>query len=358
MSKRFDVHCHVFSLDIVPDSYFERYDIERSEVDGIADLFGKISPHNENALLHRYADFLHTGVKKKSKDIAKEMVLVNTNDMCFTPLMVDLEYGLKGDIAQSFQSQINEMLALSKEYPNRFFPFLAVDPRRKGIVKLVEKYVGKGKDFCGIKVYPPQGYLPSHPVLMEVFDYCNQNQIPVTTHCSSGGTITNYKEVHLVGTLYEDGAFKKVNEKRLVLLKSRRNELFTNPKNWIPVLEKYNDLYLNLAHFGGYKEWDKFIKGNSSTWVDHIISLITKYDNVYTDVSYTLFNEDYFDKLGKLINSPIGNKILYGTDFYMVLVETELTTFVTRFYRDLPADAFDKISITNPSKFLKILELD
>lgn len=356
MGKRFDIHCHIFSLDIVPDSYFERYDMERDEVDELANLFNKISPHDENALLHRYADFLHTGVRKKSRDIANEMFLVNTNDMCFTPLMVDLEYGLKGKIVQTFQTQIDEMLAVKAEFSDQIFPFFAVDPRRKGIVDLVKKYVGKGMPFCGIKVYPPQGYLPSHPVLMEIYDYCNTNQIPVTSHCSSGGTITNYKKIHLKGTIYENGSFHEVNEGRIVLLKSKRNELFTNPKNWIPVLERYNKLYLNLAHFGGYMEWNKFIKGNSSTWVDHIISLVTKYDNVYTDVSYTLFNPDYFDKLGKLINSPIGNKILFGTDFYMVQVETELSAFVTRFYHNLPENAFDKISITNPNKFLKILE--
>ena len=41
--------------------------------------------------------------------------------------------------------------------------------------------------FKDIKIYPPLGYLPTHPNFCEIFEYCSRHNIPITLHCPEGG---------------------------------------------------------------------------------------------------------------------------------------------------------------------------
>src|SRR5207253_1022080 len=99
------------------------------------------------------------------------------------------------------------------------------------------------------------------------------------------------------------------------------------------VLEQFPDLKINLAHFGGYDEWEKYL-GNSMdedqpTWYERICSLLRSYTNTYADISYTMYSQDLFSLLAlTLRDQTLKGKVLFGSDFYMVEQETNERQFL------------------------------
>jgi hypothetical protein len=156
--------------------------------------------------------------------------------------------------------------------------------------------------FIGIKVYPPLGFNP-WPVeewesnaaeemekVCYLYQFCLDNNIPITAHCSDGGFLVdkNYKDL-------------------------------SSPFKWEPVLKKYPKLRLNLAHFGGVAKKD---------WRKKIVDLILEpeYENFYTDISYQGVNKKSYDDLRHFVDSydpeqraRLMEHIIFGTDFMINL---------------------------------------
>src|SRR6202008_4310037 len=180
----------------------------------------------------------------------------------------------------------------------------------------------------GLKMYPPLGYYPFDARLSGIFAYAEKNQIPITTHCARGGVF--YK-----GEITEDMC---THPKTGEHIKEQKNKFFTDtftdPSNYSYLLDQFPKLKINLAHFGGFDEWQKFL-GNTfddglPSWYEKVSDLVRKYMNVYTDISYTMFNADLFNLLKlTLADKTLKNKILFGSDFYMVEQETNERQFVT-----------------------------
>jgi len=83
-------------------------------------------------------------------------------------------------------------------------------------MKLIEMKVNKGKGiFKGIKIYPPLGYLPTHPNLAPVFDYCVQYDIPITLHCSPGG-INNFRKKNYIRS-WDEKIIWKISKRQRVI---------------------------------------------------------------------------------------------------------------------------------------------
>jgi hypothetical protein len=146
--------------------------------------------------------------------------------------------------------------------------------------------------FAGIKLYPPLGFQPwpdksseELSKVSELYKFCVTKNIPVTTHCSTGG----FK--------IEKDALK-----------------YSDPGNqWKQVLEKYPELKINFAHFGkGNKKWQKTI----------IEYLQDDRKNVFTDFSCNTGTDFYYKKISKLINRDpeLQDKILFGSDFMINLL--------------------------------------
>lgn len=217
----------------------------------------------------------------------------------------------------SFGGQIRYLKELKEKYSDFIYPFFAVDPRRvkknKNFMKILKANVDK-KSFFGIKIYPPFHYLPSDTRLKKVYDFCDENKIPITAHCGLGGIPT--LDMFLVGGIlfnsefnfngylakdiveYYDLKFNQLGRPYDITLgsnifsyykideiiswkKLRENgndelkktdahkDIFTNPLNWIPVFINPKDnkpkrecLVVNLAHFGDVKGFKKL---NSAT---------------------------------------------------------------------------------------------
>ena len=185
--------------------------------------------------------------------------------------IINHEFNYNGiELSPGYEMHMKELEKLSKGNPGKVFPFLAVDPRRLGIIKLIDLKINKGKGiFRGIKLYPPLGYLPTHPGLVQIFDYCTKYDIPVTTHCSEGG-IANFRKENYVVSWDRENLLIDFNS-----LGKSKSSFYAAPENWIPVLKRWPTLRLNFAHFGG-----------SDNWMESIIGIMEKYENVYTDISY------------------------------------------------------------------------
>ncbi|WP_372950382.1 amidohydrolase family protein [Mariniphaga sp.] len=272
-----------------------------------------------------------------------------------------------------WNEQIRQIEDLKKhpEYKDMVFPFLAIDPRRKNITEYAMNNVGKGKLFVGIKLYCPTGYSPTDPVLFGpegerggIYSFCEDNGIPVTTHNSDGGFATLAKEVKVTGLIQVNGKLHQLNDEMLKFSTAihHKNAIYeraltlNHPLLWEKVAEKYPNLLLNLAHFGGGSQLKLALENpdNKNLWTNKIIDLMK--DNrykVYTDVS--CFTD--FDIIDKLLASPvypeIKPRILYGSDYTLLLLfEDNFEENVRQFKEKFGAD-FDVIARKNPKEFLK-----
>jgi predicted TIM-barrel fold metal-dependent hydrolase len=243
--------------------------------------------------------------------------------------------------------------------------------KRNSIKKMLEKYFGKYDDdttdvspqvkhnrfkenlggfngvvenislyhFIGVKVYPPLGFDPwpdNDPLELEkvkyLYDFCQEKRIPIVTHCSHGG---------------------------FCVLKDSKRRLFTDPARWGKVLENYNDLILDFAHFGGDADKDQ-----TEGWMDKIIDLILSHKNVYADISCICFTDKHYSRLNasfekmRFKNEEQKNKlmqrIMFGSDFMINLLWADSyksyleNFFATSFFKG-EKKAFCSV---NPSRFL------
>lgn len=259
-----------------------------------------------------------------------------------------------------------------KERPEglfEFFPFLGINPvmhELPFIENLLNTYVTtehriltpkqKGKKkyqkkrFYGIKFYPPLGTNPWPEESHErekfefIYDFCESNRIPITTHC-------------------DDQGFRGVPSKI-----AWQN---TAPKSWKPALQAYPNLMVNFAHFGrqysfsGKKAFQRISHlGKSfpdSEWFYDILDLMREFPHVYTDVSFSggshafyqsLF--DYITEAGDTIAPHLLERIMFGSDFSVNLLKVES---YTNYYRIFETSPFEDqhirtFSSINPTRFL------
>ena len=275
--------------------------------------------------------------------------------------------------SDGWNEQIRQIEELKKhpDYKDMVFPFLAIDPRRPGIADYAKANVGKGKLFAGVKLYCPNGYSPTDPLLFGtegkrdgIYAFCEDNGIPVTAHNSDGGFATLAKSVVINGLIHVNGKLIQLNNELLKFSKAitekdaiyERALAINHPLVWGKVAEKYPNLRLNLAHFGGGRQLEAAMDHpeNLNLWSNRIIELIkdSRY-NVYTDVS--CFSE--FSSIDKLIASKvypeIKKRILYGSDYTLLLLfEDDFDENIRQFRNKFGSD-FDIIARQNPEEFLK-----
>lgn len=198
-------------------------------------------------------------------------------------------------------------------------PFLAVDPRRKGIMELIKEYVNEGKGhFKGIKLYPSLGYLPTHRNLQEVYAYCSKHHVPITVHCMGHGVENGNKKIFVSSWLDNQGpGWMSFAADDAIC------QYFSDPKNWegvFKVEDWQNALRVNFAHFGGNDE-----KEISKAWRKKIASLMTDRNNVFADIS-SWVNPVFWGEIGELIkDKPIlQERLMFGTDYVIVITHPEL----------------------------------
>jgi len=358
----FDVHTHVFNQFDVPDMFLGlRFDINKPMVDilsllvGVADLL----PFVKLADLGRLVKRLRSSEEKLFKS-ALEVYQSFGYEPIFNVLMMDMraiENQKKTDL-RTFEEQRDALIQLRDKYPNRILPFLALDPEQND--NLEEHFIKAftEQNFYGVKIYPSLGYWPSHPRLMDIFKICEEKNIPVTSHCSSGKTRSSSQKIEIKGWEMKNGTPVKVNKvENFPDHKPETYRLYFNgPEKWEPVLHHYPNLRLNIAHFGGEHEWKCMVKNGSSTWIDTIEKILInpEYPNVYADFSFTLSYNKYNKILKKWMETKphIKNQVLNGTDYFLTATEKPLKKIVKKYIKQLGYVNINQLGNINAQRFL------
>jgi predicted TIM-barrel fold metal-dependent hydrolase len=109
-----------------------------------------------------------------------------------------------------------------------------------------------------------------------------------------------------------------------------------------------NNPYKNTLNHGSKRT----IWWNAS-WLSIIYDLMIKYQNVYADISFILYREDLFPLLKYLLIDPkVKDKILFGSDFYVVSHKGLDKELYQNLRSSIGDDLFEQIAIKNPSNFL------
>ncbi|AYN03558.1 amidohydrolase family protein [Flavobacterium sp. 140616W15] len=270
-------------------------------------------------------------------------------------LMMDLATGWDMKPRKCLSAQIDEIKAIMADRP--ILPFLAIDPRRvslndkeENIYDLfIKAFNDRQAPFFGVKCYPSMGYLPTDVRLDPIFKICAEKNIPVVSHCGGESVSTFEKSI-----VVED----QTGVHNFVIPGNSRPErarYLNNPEAWIPVLEKYPKLKLNLAHFGGDDFWLNHSKTNlGDVRVKKIIAMLKNPNwNVYTDFSFNLVESELFETFKKELdaNAEIQSKVMFGTDYWVVLPAGDLLNTQGEFLDQL-TDYSDRMISTAPLDFI------
>ena len=374
-------------------------------------VIDKFLSKNARELLNRYLNLARNAYYNSSRDdmfggqdfILKNLMSYYPPLTRFVVLPMDMDYMEAGKPDENYETQLEQLRLLKRSslYGPFILPFVFADPRRiEQNPSYLDKTIHLLKEdgFAGIKIYPALGYFPFDKNLLDLFEFACKNDVPVMTHC-------------IKGVVYYRGVIKEEWKKHSILkqnLEGPALELegdnpssfsanFTHPLNYECLLnpdllnrfsdgkKKYNlsGLKICLAHFGGEDEWQRYLKdgwgdfGKSNlknrkdpmtlrgtdniqvwkavSWLTIVYDIMCQYKNVYADISYILHDASLMPTLKDLlsVDSPIQDRILFGTDYYVVSkegTEKELYSDV-RFH--LGDKLFHKIAVENPERFLK-----
>lgn len=361
-NPRFDVHCHLFNRDYIPDNYFHLrlpWLMKRHMLRRLVRLLQGRRKDDDTWTQHA-TDLMEVAGKERLVDVAAELLNQSKDDFVCCPLMMDMTQAFGKTSTRDMHHQLDAMREAKNAYPDRLLPFVALDPNNPDMELLFQKAFSKEYGFFGVKIYPLLGYLPNHPRLMDVFEQCEALGIPVTTHCGGNATRAVANAFELPFRRF-DTKGQKVDDMLSIsfVSESEKGDFFSDPARWIPVLERFPKLRLNLAHFGGDEAWKRFSANEPNTWVHRIVSMMEDYEHVYTDVSFLLHLSEkrhtgFLETLEALLDEKrlVRDRTLYGTDFYMVLIHEKLPVVSQNFLLRLNDSKVEKMTRENPRRFL------
>jgi hypothetical protein len=329
--------------------------------------------------------------------IAQELVEAYDKDgiELYVPLVIDYEYWFKSTRETPIAHQVRlvyEEVVLPFE--GKIHPFVPFDPARElayranlpgpadpdngppeatSSLEMVKDAI-RNKGFIGVKIYNTLGYRPLNnaavdeqrrhifrknkmdrytvftgeefdEVLEEFYEFCVQEQVPITAHCNATG-IEAYPGASLD---------------------------FASPPYWRAVLDRFPDLHLNLAHFGwnhpeGYyppvrwplisrplrqlgeairRRFPNMLTGRArmrgkETWVGDICAMMRDYPYQFTDVAHHGITEDenipkYIDAYKGMCHDypEIKKRLLFGIDWHVITRAATHREFKDRYLRVL-----------------------
>lgn len=353
---KFDIHTHLFNKDYIPDKYFGiriPFLVNVNFLKHLDSILELVSSDEEDKV-YFYAYFIDFVSKNSMLDIAKYLISNTPRNTIFCSLMMDFSKGIRGKTKKNIFEQLDEYKKIRDKYKKIFLPFLAIDPNNADYLKLFQKAFSLDYNFFGIKVYPAMGFLPSHPNLMKIFEICSKYDIPITAHTGFGGVHTNRTSLNIkYFDVDQHGKLFLKREKKNFFFKKQYEKFFNKPQNWEPVLKAFPDLRLNLSHFGGVQEWED---KNSNKWTFRIIDLMERYPNVYSDLSFIIYEDKIHKDFINLFNNnkTVAERTLFGTDFYMIVSEGKYKEIRSRFVTKIGSKTMHKISVENPLNFLNL----
>lgn len=373
----YNCHTHIFNLSSAPERFMYLFKskflsslltpVLKTKWGGKL-LSGVLGPFDKKA-----ASFIRIGTEKTQDMIFLELAGNYEPGSRFVVLTINFEFMGAGTSKINYETQLQQVIEVKKLHPDTCLPFLSIDPRMgtgNYIRQFTEQYIKQG--FVGIKLYPSLGYYPFDPRLQEVYRYADENQIPIMTHCTKQG-IYFYEPQPLPKSMAHAESFNPPPPELFgnvswssTVQNSEFCDNFLDPRNYINVLNKYPNLKICLAHYGGETEitknipipqneeahnWYRIIRDEILLAKDNNGNL--KYKNVYADVSYSLFNSSIHPLIKEDLQNPdLRGRILFGTDFFMTEQENPERKLYTDLINDLGSTDFYQIANTNAVAYL------
>ena len=381
-----DAHCHLFNHEVLSWRLLVDFILSRMRPRGTR---ARLETAGGISELKRIIRFFKTGLMDTENIYGKLLAEGGCNTV--VPLMFDLDYCMKGaDGADglrrrkackrnvkrearkewaAFRMQEEELLKLAAAHPGRVLPFYVVDPRRPGnwlhgpdgtidispmTDRLVPELGGKG-GFYGFKLYCPNGYSPTDPALMALYEYCERHGAPLTAHCSGGGFASFSTSITVHGHVYRNGevvphdGVLEFRHYRLTdkLRVKEKAELLNHPRLWEKVMEAFPRLRLNLAHFGCQDE--------GMEWTELIYGMMEKFPGLHTDLSCITETAKLREMREYFLKAPeqVRRKFLFGSDFYLNLLFLDgMKEYMENFRNTFTEQERQELMTANPSAFL------
>lgn len=301
--------------------------------------------------LSRVSNFITNENKTQLQNLT-ELKKYYPDDTKFVILTINM-HGMKaGKVTKSYRQQLEEVIELKKS-GEPIFVFYHLEPTMSDCLDLLYEY---SEYIDGIKVYPLMGHFPYHDNLLKGYEWCSENNKPVVIHTSPLNDIY-FRDKKELKTRLKDSKFPLYNTK-IPLFGNKKKYMcvnFVNPKGFEYIIKKYPSVNFDLAHIAGEDEIKKHISGKVSNSTE-ILLMIKKYENAFTDISYSFNSQEMRDYLKTLLeNDEIKSKLLYGTDYYMnKMVIDKQEEYYDMIKDDIGLYNFEIISIKNPKKFHKI----
>lgn len=275
-------------------------------------------------LIHRYINIGRFSFHREQAENFKRLRNQYPDDSGFVVLPMDMEFMDAGRTRQNYREQMQELADIkeNKNYKDRFFPFVFVDPRRirketdyfryhleSGKIILddcfIREYI-EVRQFSGFKIYPALGYYPFDEALLPVWKYAAQNSLPILTHCIRGNIYFRGAKIKVwdYHPVFEQAAGDSRYEP--LLLSQMKNidfiNNFTHPLNYLCLLEEkllrkivsqskdpgikiifgysgldtaltsdLHELKICFGHFGGGDEWTRFLELDRDNYSSQLI---------------------------------------------------------------------------------------
>ena len=329
----------------------------------------------------------------------------------FVVLSMDMDYMKAGKPIVPYLEQLEDLKRIKSNHRDTIFPFLFLDPRRiketkeqKGF-KNYESYsqhLLSKSYFNGIKLYPALGYYPFDKEWISSFKFVEENEIPIISHCIEGTVFYRGKKQESWNS-HPILKYNKKNKEMLPIPLPQSDNYdftknFTHPLNYHCLMNKdllkeylgeevdLKNLKICLAHFGGSDEWNRYLNDSwnnynknishepieeyikktntlnhknprtiwwNASWLSIIYDLMITYPNFYTDISFILYNDEFFPLLKFMLqDEKVKNKILFGTDYYLVSQKNTESVLFQKLRGYLGEELFHLISNENPRRFL------
>ncbi|MDD5014358.1 MAG: amidohydrolase family protein [Atribacterota bacterium] len=123
----------------------------------------------------------------------EKMILLGTSKYTF---YLNPKYGFS-----EYDKNNEEIIDISKKYPDKFIVLCTIDPRDKDKLEKLKKFITAGAK--GLKLYNGHAYfydnffhLPlDDPGMMEVYQYCEEQRIPILYHINSDRFLSQMERI-------------------------------------------------------------------------------------------------------------------------------------------------------------------
>ena len=242
----------------------------------------------------------------------EKMVILGTSDFTF---YLDPDYGFTG-----YDENNETIVKISQEYPDEFAALVTMDPRDDDKLEKLKKYMEEGA--AGVKLYNGHGSFYDlffnspidEPDMMEVYEYCEKEGIPILHHINTGRFLEEMEHI----------------------------------------CQEYPDLIQIIPHF-------MLSSGNLS----RLTRLMDTYPNLYTDISFG--HPDFLVAgFGRISNNYLAfiefmkkyqDRITYGTDLVVTTYMAKTRAYINDVHLAY-MDLLEKDEFTLPRSIYNMMSRD